>query len=237
LRAYEQMRPLLDEMEGVIAGLDGASPAIAGTIRLTAPVNFGERHLVPWLTSFQKQHPQILLDLILSDSRLDLRSEAIDLALRVGELPLSDLVARRIGHMPNLLCASRSYVDACGFPARPQDLTGHRAILYSLGQERHRTRLRLSKGGKDVSVELQGVFYLNNAGAILQAVRQGAGIHAGPKWLFQEGIRSGELVELLPDWQLPGLPVHLVRLSNQYEAKRVKALGDWIANCWAEEMD
>ncbi|OPB00399.1 LysR family transcriptional regulator [Pseudomonas fluorescens] len=233
-RAYEQMRPLIAEMEGVIADLDGASPLIAGTIRITAPVNFGERHLVSWLTSFQKLHPQILIDLVLSDSRLDLRSEAIDLALRVGELSVSDLVARKIGSMPNVLCASRAYVQAYGKPQKPEDLTTHRAILYSLGQDRHRTRLRLSKDGKEISVELHGVFYLNNVGAILEAVRQGAGIHSGPRWLFQQGISSGELVELLPEWGMSGLPVHLVRLSNRYEAKRVKALGDWIEKCWAE---
>ncbi|MFJ2980869.1 MULTISPECIES: LysR substrate-binding domain-containing protein [unclassified Pseudomonas] len=235
-RAYEQMRPLIDEMEGVIADLDGASPQIAGAIRMTAPVNFGERHLVPWLTAFQQLHPQVIIDLVLSDSRLDLSGEAIDLALRVGELPVSDMVARKIGDMPNVLCASRSYVQAHGRPAKPQDLVGHRAILYSLGQERHRTRLRLCRNGREVCVELRGVFYLNNAGAILQAVRQGAGIHPGPRWLFEEGIRAGELVELLPDWGLVGLPVHLVRLNNRYEAKRVRALGDWIEKCWAEQM-
>jgi len=235
-RAYEQMRPLIEEMERVIADLDGTAPQIAGAIRMTAPVNFGERHLVPWLTAFQQLHPQVVVDLVLSDSRLDLSGEAIDLALRVGDLPVSDMVARKIGHMPNVLCASRSYVQAHGLPNKPQDLVGHRAILYSLGQERHRTRLRLCRNGKEMSVELRGVFYLNNAGAILQAVRQGAGIHPGPRWLFEEGIRAGELVELLPDWGLVGLPVHLVRLNNRYEAKRVRALGDWIEKCWAEQM-
>ncbi|AIR89699.1 LysR family transcriptional regulator [Pseudomonas cremoricolorata] len=235
-RAYELMRPLIDEMEGVIADLDGASPLIAGTIRMTAPVNFGERHLVGWLTAFQKQHPQILLDLVLSDARLDLRGEAIDLALRVGEPPVSDMLIRRIGCMPSVLCASPAYVRAHGLPEKPQDLTSHRGILYSLGQERHRTRLRLNRDGKEVSVELQGVFYLNNVGAILQAVRQGAGIHPGPRWLFQEGIDSGELVELLPKWSLTGLPAHLVRLNNRYEPKRVKALEDWIEQCWVREM-
>lgn len=233
-RAYELMKPLIDEMEGVIADLDGGSPLIAGTVRMTAPVNFGERHLVPWLTAFQRQHPQVLLDLVLSDSRIDLRGEAMDLALRVGELPVSDMLTRRIGSMPSGLYASLAYVRAHGLPEKPQDLTTHRAILYSLGQERHRTRLRLHRDGKEVSVELQGVFYLNNVGGILQAVRQGAGFHPGPRWLFQEWVDSGELVELLPEWGLTGLPVHLVRLNNRYEPKRVKALEDWIEQCWTQ---
>ncbi|WP_313739119.1 LysR family transcriptional regulator [Pseudomonas sp.] len=233
-RAYELMKPLIDEMEGVIADLDGGSPLIAGTVRMTAPVNFGERHLVPWLTAFQRQHPQVLLDLVLSDSRIDLRGEAMDLALRVGELPVSDMLTRRIGSMPSGLYASPAYVRAHGLPQKPQDLATHRAILYSLGQERHRTRLRLQRDGKEVSVELQGVFYLNNVGGILQAVRQGAGFHPGPRWLFQEWVDSGELVELLPEWGLTGLPVHLVRLNNRYEPKRVKALEDWIEQCWVQ---
>lgn len=234
LRAYEQMRPLIDEMEGVIADLDGASPQIAGPIRVTAPVNFGEHHVVAWLAAFQKEHPQVIIDLVLSDSRLDLRQEAVDLALRIGELPVSDLVARQLGEMPNVLCASKAYVQAYGKPAKPSDLPDHRAVLYSLGQERHRARLRLFRKGKEVSVELDGVFYLNNAGAILQAVREGVGIHSGPRWLFDEYIRSGELLELLPDWELAGLPVYLVRVSNRYEAKRVKVLVDWIEKSWGQ---
>ncbi|NWA24544.1 LysR family transcriptional regulator [Pseudomonas gingeri] len=235
-RAYEQMKPLVAEMEGVLADLDSRSPKIAGVIRMTAPVNFGERFLTKWLTAFQRRHPQVLIDLVLSDHRIDLKAEAMDLAMRVGELPTTDLVARRIGEMPNVLCASRGYIALHGMPSTPEDLVSHRAILYSLGRERNRTRLKMSKQGREVSVELNGVFHLNNVGAIEQAVSDGAGIHPGPRWLFNEGIASGALIELLPDWSLMALPVHLLRLEARYEPKRVRALGDWIAQCWSNEL-
>lgn len=235
-RAYEQMKPLVAEMEGVLADLDARSPKIAGVIRMTAPVNFGERFLTPWLTEFQRRHPEVLFDLVLSDQRMDLMAEAMDLALRVGTLPASDLLARPIGDMPNVLCASQGYVASHGLPQVPEELVSHRAVLYSLGQERNRTRLQLFRGDEEATVELNGVFYLNNVGAIHQVVLSGAGIHAGPRWLFNDGIASGALVELLPDWTLAALPVHLVRLKSRYEAKRIKVLSNWIADCWQREF-
>ncbi|RMQ50153.1 putative transcriptional regulator [Pseudomonas cichorii] len=97
-----------------------------------------------------------------------------------------------------------------------------------------RTRLKLERKGYEQTVELNGTFFLNNVGAIHKAVLDGAGIHAGPRWLFDEALASGELVELLEEWSLPALPVHLVRLKGRYVPQRVELLCDWIAQCWAE---
>ncbi|PHM74873.1 substrate binding domain-containing protein [Xenorhabdus kozodoii] len=231
--AYEQMRLLLNEMDGILRDISNKS--LAGKIKITAPVNFGERYATQWLTLFQHQNPDITFDLVLSDSCLDIRQEGIDLAIRIGELPASRLVAKKLGNMLGVLCASPSYLLKHGTPKHPQDLSYHKAIIYSLHQHISSTRLQLFRAHEVKQVELSGNFYLNNVGAIYQAVCHGVGIHAGPAWLFNEAIQSGQLIRLLPDWQLPALPVHLLRMKSHYVPHRISVLMDWIALCWQKE--
>ncbi|WP_237385586.1 LysR family transcriptional regulator [Xenorhabdus sp. Sc-CR9] len=230
--AYEQMRPLLNEMDGILSDISNKS--LAGKIKITAPVNLGERYVTQWLTLFQHQHPDIIFDLVLSDKCMDLRHEGIDLAIRIGKLPASSLVAKKLGDMVGVLCASPEYLQKHGTPVHPQDLSHHKSIIYSLYQNSHPTRLLFHRDHVTEQVELSGNFYLNNAGAIYQAVCLGAGINAGPAWLFNEDILSGKLVRLLPDWQFPELPVHLVRIKSHYVPSKISALMDWLVLCWKE---
>lgn len=231
-RAYEKMRPIIEDMEGVLTDLDARSPIVSGTIRITAPVSFGECYVTRWLMAFQRQHPAVLFDLVLSDNRLDLMEEGFDLAIRIGEMSASDLVVRRLGDMPNIICASPAYLAETSVPRRPADLRLHRAVVYSLSREKHLSRLKMERAGETQHVELTGIFFLNNVGAIRQAVIGGAGIHAGPAWLFKSCLETGELVQLLPDWRLAALPVHLVRLKSRYVPHRITALYDWLYQCW-----
>lgn len=234
-RAYERMRPIIEDMEGALADLDTDSPAVTGRIRITAPVNFGESYVTTWLAAFQRQHPAVLFDVVLSDNRLDLMAEGLDVAIRVGEMPSSDLVAKRLGVMPNIICASPGYLAKAGMPVAPRDLVAHKAIIYSLSKEKHLSRLKMQRAGEAEHVELAGAFFLNNVGAIRKAVLDGAGIHAGPTWLFKDSLVAGELVQLLPDWTLPSLPVYLVRLRSRYVPHRITALYEWLHECWNEE--
>ncbi|MDE9541601.1 LysR family transcriptional regulator [Xenorhabdus bovienii] len=230
--AYEQMRPLLDEMDSILGDISNNS--LVGKIKITAPVNFGERYVTQWLVSFQRKNPDIKFDLVLSDSCLDLRQEGIDLAIRIGELLASTLIAKKLGNISGVLCASPEYLAEHGTPVYPQNLTDHKSIIYSLHQNAHPTRLQLSRNNLTEQVELSGHFYLNNVGAIYQAVCHGAGIHAGPAWLFNDAIRNGTLVRLLPDWDLPILPVNILRVQSHYIPSRISALSDWIVACWNE---
>ncbi|WP_340614602.1 LysR family transcriptional regulator [Xenorhabdus thailandensis] len=231
--AYEKMRPLLNEVDSILSDISGNS--LAGKIKITAPVNFGEHYVTQWLTIFQQKNPDIIFDLVLSDNCLDLRQEGIDLAIRIGELSVSTLVAKKLGNISGVLCASPVYLNKYGTPLHPQDLTKHRSIIYSLHQNAYPTRLQLSCNGHIERVELSSSFYLNNVGAIYQAVCDGAGIHAGPMWLFNKAIQDGKLIRLLPDWTLPILPVHLLRSQNSYVLNRIIALSDWIEKCWPTE--
>ncbi|POA17309.1 LysR family transcriptional regulator [Pseudomonas sp. FW300-N1A1] len=232
MRAYEQMRPLIDEMDYVVANLDVSLPTLHGLVRVSAPVNFGERYVTSWLATFQRLNPGITVDLELSDRALDLMAEGVDVAIRVGHLPVSTLIARRLGTMSHVLCASPGYLAAHGTPLHPHDLPEHKAIIYSWLSERNPTRIALEHKGQVESVELSGCFFLNNVGAIYRAMLDGVGLHAGPRWLFNDSLKSGELVHLLPQWSLPALPVNLVRLKSPFVPDRIVALCDWLAECW-----
>lgn len=230
--AYEQMRPLLGEMDAVLSDLSRQS--LEGKIRITAPVNFGERHVTSWLALFQRHHPGVSLDFVLSDHCLDLRAEGIDLAIRVGNLPDSGLVAHKLGWMPNVLCASPGYLAEHGTPEAIDDLASHSFIIYSGMGKNGGTTLELTQDGRREVLDLSGSFSINNAGAILRAVLDGAGLHAGPAWLFADPLSRAEVVRVLPDWQLSGLPVHILRLNSRYIPLRVSALIEWLQRCWRE---
>ncbi|MGC5698920.1 LysR family transcriptional regulator [Pseudomonas sp. NFXW11] len=233
-RAYEQLRPLIEEMDALLASLDQRHTALSGRLRVSAPVALGERHVTAWLAAFQQRHPQLILDLVLSDRCLDLMTEGIDLALRIGHLPDSSLVARPLGELSHGLYASPDYLRRHGTPRHPADLSSHRALIYAWMTERSPSQLSLSHQGQVHKVELKGSFYLNNVGAIQAALLAGAGLHAGPDWLLGESLQRGQLLRLLPQWQLPSLPVNLLRLNSRFVAERVSALSDWLVECWQQ---
>ncbi len=215
--------------------MNGYSTELSGTIRITAPVNLGERFLAGWLTAFQHVHPDIIIDLVLSDRSMDLIQEGIDIALRIGHLPDSELVARKIGDVHGVLCASPAYLEKHCTPEEPAQLARHSTVIYSWRQDGRPTQLTLTRGTLQKTVELRGTFFANHVGAIHQAVLDGAGFHAGPIWLFGDAIREGRLVPVLTDWQLPVLPVHILRLKHPYVPARFSALSDWLVDSWKNE--
>ncbi|AZC24656.1 LysR family transcriptional regulator [Pseudomonas sessilinigenes] len=236
-RAYEHMRPLLEAMDALLGSLDQSATELSGRLRVSAPVALGEHHVSAWLADFQGQHPQLTLDLVLSDRVLDLMAEGIDVALRIGHLPASSLVARPLGQLSHGVYASPGYLQSHGTPLQPADLPAHRALVYSWMTEHNPTQLTFKHQAEVAKVELDARFFLNNLGAIHRALLAGAGLHAGPDWLLGPSARRGELVRLLPQWQLPTLPVNLVRLHNRFVPQRISALCDWLDHCWQQLPD
>lgn len=233
-RAYERMRGLVEEMDAVGAELGEHGQALSGHLRITAAVPLGERLLTPWLAAFQREHPAVTAELILSDRPTDLLADRIDLAIRIGPLAAERLVARRIGEMPMVMCASPAYLAAHGHPRKPADLAAHRGLLYTKLVEGE-DRLFLEKGGRRVRLELPLPLRINNIAAVHRAALDGAGINpVAPLWLCGEDLRAGRLVRLLPDWAHPPAPAHAVRLPARHTPRRIEAIIDWIAQRWKE---
>ena len=131
-QAYDKIRPLIQELDGETENLLAETPHLSGFIRLSAPVSFGDHDgLVQWLAAFQKQYPDVVIELLLSNAYVDLVEENIDLAIRVGRLSDERLIAQKLGDLHSIVCASPNYLAQHGTPQHPSELPHHRKVVYT----------------------------------------------------------------------------------------------------------
>ncbi|UTP41363.1 LysR family transcriptional regulator [Phenylobacterium sp. LH3H17] len=213
----EKARGLLAAYEEALAPEDDGP--LRGLITLTAPLVFGRRHLTPVVASFLDLHPQVSVDLVLHDRNLDLIEGQIDLALRIGALADSGLVARRVGEVRRILVASPAYLARRGTPARPSDLTDHEIVLSGVLTGGTEWRFR------DQAVRLTPRLSVNEVDAALIALRAGHGIGRPLSYQVAEDLASGALVRLLPRFEPDPLPVQLVAPSR-HVSRKVRAFLD-----------
>ena len=190
------------------------------------------RVLRPHLRSFLSAHPALKVDLRLHDGFIDLVEHGIDVAVRIGNLADSTLVARRIGSIRRAVVASRAYVQAATadrpMPHRPEDLKHHPCIVYTELRTRNAWDFAATDGSK-VSVRVDGPLQTNTSEIVRAAVLDGQGIAYSPTWLFQDLIDTGEVQVLLPDWQTSPLPLQLVSPPQRRHAAKVLAFSDHLA--------
>jgi LysR family transcriptional regulator, regulator for bpeEF and oprC len=230
-RAYKHMKLLFDDMDELIGNLADDAQNLSGNIRLSASISLGEFVLVKWLTSFQKEYPNINIDLVLENRYVDLLKEGIDLSFRIGPMTDEQVVAKRVGNVPFVMCASPEYLAKTSTPSHPNDLLKHQNILYSGFV--NKKSVSFVQNEEIISLDLSSSFQVNNLTAIYQATLDGAGIHLlCPLWQCIENIKNGSLIEVLPSWEIPAAPVHIVRLPGRHTPRRVTALIDWITMQW-----
>jgi DNA-binding transcriptional LysR family regulator len=182
--------------------------ALRGTLRLTAPVVFGRRHVTPCVLAFQAENPDLRVELELADRNLDLIEEGLDLAVRIGRLADSGLIGRRVATVRRLLVASPAYLSAHGTPLTPAGLAGHATIVaFSRGGL---LEWRFREGDRDRVVRLTPRLLVNDIEAMLLATRSGHGLGRALSYQVVEELRSGSLVRLLADFEPAPEPVHLV---------------------------
>ena len=234
LAPTEAGRVLAEQARGLLAGFDSmlragtaAGEAIGGMLRLTAPSVFGRLHIVPLLARFLEAHPGVRAELILSDRYLDLIEEGLDVALRVGPLPDSGLIARRLGQVRRVLVASPVYLAAHGTPAAPEDLARH-AIVFTAARAGP-IAWRFRKGGRERATRLSPRLSVNQVEAALDAARQGQGIASALSYQVAEDLARGELVRILRAFEPPALPVRLVWPGAPDPPARVRRFVDHAA--------
>lgn len=230
--AYEKIRLLVDEIDHATDALVLEPSTLPELIRLAAPISLGDHDvLLRWLTDFQIRHPAIQIELKLSNSFVDLLEENIDLAIRVGTLKDERLIARPLGEMRAIICASPHYLQQYGTPQHPSDLLNHRQVIYTGMMARG--KITLTRGEEQFSLIPQGHMRINHLNAIHRAVLAGAGIHLiAPLWHCVDDLQTGRLIQILPEWRLPSSPVHLMRRPHRHTPQRVQALSDWLHSHW-----
>lgn len=232
-RYFEDARRLVAEVVEAEGQLRRGEQQLGGWLRVAASVGFGLRVLRPHVRSFLAAHPSVKIDLKLNDGFIDLVEHGIDVAIRIGNLSDSTLVARRIGSIGRSLVASRDYVRAASatrpMPRVPEDLRRHPCILYTELSTRNVWEFSTADGST-VSVRVEGPLQTNTSEIIRASVLDGLGIAYSPTWLFQDLIDSGEVQVLLPDWQTSPLPLHVVSPPQRRHAAKVRAFSDHLAN-------
>jgi LysR family transcriptional regulator for bpeEF and oprC len=214
----------VDEAEG---WLRRGSRALGGPLRVEVPVALGRLVLVPEIRSFLERHPRITLDLACSDRSVDVVREGVDCAIRGGELPDSTLVARRVGDVPFVLCAAPRYVEDHGLPRGPDKLAAHWRIGYRPAQQSSVRGLRLLRGGEAIEIDLPKRLVTTDSGALLGAGLDGLGLIQIAEFVARAHLASGALVRILPGWQSPPLPLHLVSTTARLRTARVQAFIEW----------
>ncbi len=229
---FERCARIVSEMEEAERAVSHSHGAPRGTLRLNAPVVFGCRHVVPLLAEFLAAYPEVRIDVTFNDRYVDLLEEGVDVAIRIGELTDSNLIARRLAPNHRVVCGASAYFERNGFPDRPADLTEHNCLVYTYRASRNDWSLvcanRDRAKGQEV-VRVSGNLETNNAEAIHGALLDGVGLGLLPLWLVGADLRTGRLVRALPDYQGTDSAIYAVYPPGRHLSPKVRSFIDFLA--------
>jgi len=216
---FERCREILRQVGDAERGAEAQRAAPRGKLRIGAPVTFGSMRLAPALGEFLDRHPEIEVELVLSDELIDLLDGAFDAAVRIGRLPDSSLIARRLQPYRMLICASPAYLKRAGTPATPADLAKHSCLGFTHWDSRG--GWSLGRKGK-VALPVPR-FTSNNGQALRSAALAGAGIVMQPEALLGDDVAAGRLTPVLSKFLRPPRPMHLIYLRDTQVTPKMKA--------------
>jgi DNA-binding transcriptional LysR family regulator len=205
---------------------------ISGPIRLSAPIDLGRSYLVPILDAFLAEHPEVTIDLSLTDGYVDLVGQGQDLAIRYGELADSTLRVKRLGNNRRVVCASPEYLRDKGLPQHPDDLAHHECILMRFGQTIDR-EWPFQIDGETRRVVVRGQRIANDGGLVRDWCRDGYGIARKSIWDIEADLKAGTLVELLREFSAGSTGLQIVYPATQDQPKRVRLLIEKIAEAFS----
>ena len=214
---YEHAKRTIDEAHEAVLAARGNACGLSGKLRVSTSVCFGRLHVIPNLSTFLAEHPDLEIEFVLDDRHLDLVNEGIDVSLRMGAMPDSNMTARRIAEGRRIVVATPAYLQRHGTPKSPGDLVSHQAVIYTPGGRGEPwTSWTFRKATAEVSVVLQGRLKVTAGEGIREAVFRDLGLAVASEWNFSPELQSGQVVEILQDWALP-----LTNLSAVYPAGRL----------------
>ncbi|APX18017.1 LysR family transcriptional regulator (plasmid) [Phaeobacter inhibens] len=221
----DHARTILEAAEDARTALSASHENVSGLLRVTASASFGRTQIVPHVGEFLDLHPNISLSLYLSDTIVDIVDQGFDLAIRVGTLTSSSLLARKLADNPRVLVASPSYLKRAGDVMTPKDLKSHSCIV--LGSTGNWTLQKDAE--QDIKVRVSGAFTTNYGEAVTDAVLQGVGIGLKSLWDVSQNLASGRMTRVLPDYRiLPDWKIWAVRPPHRVVPARVKAFTHFL---------
>ncbi len=205
--------------------------SVAGLLRVAAPLSFGIAQVAPVLPGFMRRHPELKVQLLLEDRYTDLQAEGIDVAIRIGALQDSSLVATRIGTIERLFCAAPSYLAENGEPQRPEDLRHHSCLHYSLLSVREEWGAAFGQTGE--MIDIKGALSANNAEVLKDGAIQAMGITLLPRFVVDDALIDGRLRQILPGYSPPPFGLYVVRPSRQFTPARLRLFVEFLRESFA----
>lgn len=211
----------------------------SGTLRITAPLTFGTERLAPALSEFVLRCPQVKLDVVLTNQRLDLLDNGFDAAIRLGNTEPPNLIARPLEDYTLTMCASPAYLARRGTPQKPEELADHDclAFAYPAGDEWRSVekQWRLSGPDREIVVAVSGPMLINSSSGLHQAARTGMGVVMLPDALVDQDLRDGKLVALMQDYQLPRRPMNLIYAQDRYRLPKLRSFVEFALQTWGKQ--
>jgi len=232
---FERTARLLNDFDDIEASMTNAQANPTGRLRLDVGSSMARLVILPALHSFCDRYPDIQVDLGVSDRTVDLISDNVDCVIRGGDLADQSLVARRIGNLPWMTVASPAYLKRYGTPQHPLDIEKrHLVVGFFSGSTRRVFPHEFQRG--DEQFEIHGTYRVavNDSNAHTSAVLGGYGLSQVITYVAEPYLASGELVQILPEWIRPPLPVHVVYPPNRHLSAKVRAFVDWTAELFAK---
>ena len=225
---------VLNEGEAAEAYAFAQSEAPRGTVRLAVPMSFGLAHVAPILPEFLASYPEVMIDLHLGDGIVDLVGGGFEMALRIAALPDSTLIARRLCQVRRLVVGAPAYFDRRGRPTHPSELANHDCLGYAYLPSPEVWRLT-HVGGDEAAVTPRGPLRANNADALAPALLAGLGLAIQPEFTVWEDLAADRLEQVMTEWSLPPIALHMVTPPGRLRPARVGVLIDFLVKRLAAE--
>lgn len=227
-RFYDGARLALDEADAAEAAARDEARSLSGNLRIAAPPVYASQVMIPLLADFHALHPELRIELILDDRRIDLVEEGVDLALRTGQLGDSSLLARRIDSARRMLVATPDFLAAHGTPGDPDDLARHRIVSFASFDSREAWTFRRD-GEQQIAYPADPILRVNSAEGLRAAVLAGMGIAMVTNRMVGVSLARGELVPVLADWTLGGNDIWVIFPEGRRVRPRARLFADWLA--------
>ena len=224
--AFERVEILLEELQG----------QVRGDLKISCSAGIGRIHLVPLLKQFHALYPKVHVQLLLEDRLVDLIDEQIDVAIRVGHLPDSSLIALRLGEMTWVVCASPDYISKNGTPKTPTDLLQHDCLYYRNSQSASNSWLFIGPNGEE-RISINGSLSINDSTTLVQAAEEGQGIVLVDKNSLGDALETGRLVQVLQDYSLgTGYPIYALYPARRHLPAKTRKFVDFLTEYFSPKM-
>lgn len=228
---YSRCVQVLDEISEIEHSLVDWHQRVSGTLTINAPMSFGHRHLPKLLSDFQARYPEVEFKLQLTDQKVDIVEQGVDVALRIGALKSDNIIARRIAPIEVAVLASPDYLQRRGEPTTPEQLSGHALLHYSYAEP---NQLSMLRGVKPGELALSQPIAANNGDMLVSMAELGAGIAIQPTFIAEHAIRSGRLKKILCQHQPKNLDLYLIYANRQFLPSKVRAFIDFASEYYGE---